>query len=65
MGQFADTNGQAGARFTQLLSKHWSTLCDPNDGTGSFLYSKEGVTQGDLLSLPLCGIGLLLPWSVH
>jgi hypothetical protein len=50
----------SGARFTFNCYKHWATLViRNNDGTGTFLYSKEGVTQGDPLSMFAYGIGLL------
>jgi hypothetical protein len=50
----------SGARFTFNCYKHWATLViRSNDGTGTFLYSKEGVTQGDPLSMFAYGIGLL------
>jgi hypothetical protein len=59
-GQFG-TNGQAeqGSPSTATY-KHWATLViRNNDGAGTFLYSKEGVTQGDPLSMFAYGIGLL------
>jgi hypothetical protein len=50
----------AGARFTFNCYKHWGTLMiRNNDGTATFLSSKEGVTQGDPLSMFVYGIGLL------
>jgi hypothetical protein len=42
----------SGARFTFNYYKHWGTLViRNNNGTGAFIYSKEGVTQGDPLSM--------------
>jgi hypothetical protein len=50
----------AGARFTFNCYKHWGTLViRTNDGTGTFIFSKEGVTQGDPLSMFVYGMGLL------
>ena len=50
----------AGARFTFNCYKHWGILMIRNsDGTGTFIFSKEGVTQGDPLSMFVYGIGLL------
>jgi hypothetical protein len=41
--------------------KHWATYTiRGNDGTGVFLSSKEGVTQGDPLSVFANGVGMLL-----
>ena len=39
----------SGARFTYNFYRHWATLVVRNteDGSGHFLHSKEGVTQGD------------------
>jgi hypothetical protein len=49
-----------GARFVFNCYKHWATLVlRSNNGTGAFLYSKEGVTQGDPLSMFAYGIGIL------
>ena len=40
----------SGARFFVNCYRHWSSLDLRNrDGTDSFLYSREGVTQGDPL----------------
>jgi hypothetical protein len=40
--------------------KHWSILViQGNNGTGVFLFSKEGVTQGDPISMVPYGIGIL------
>ncbi len=51
----------SGARFAFNCYKHWSILViRNNDGSGAtFLYSKEGVTQGDPLSMFAYGIGIL------
>jgi hypothetical protein len=50
----------SGARFTFNCYKHWGTLViRNNNGTGTFIYSKEGVTQGDPLSMFAYGVGLL------
>ena len=35
------------------------TIWDTGDGSGHFLHSKEGVTQGDPLSMIAYGIGVL------
>ena len=50
-----------GAQFTYNCYRHWSTLVVRNteDGSGHFLHSKEGVTQGDLLAMIAYGIGIL------
>ena len=42
-----------GARFTYNCYRHWATLIVRNteDGSGHFLHSKEGVTQGDPLAM--------------
>ena len=39
----------SGAQFTFNCYRHWATLVvrDVGDGSGHFLHSKEGVTQGD------------------
>ena len=41
----------SGAQFTFNCYCHWATLVarDIRDGSGHFLHSKEGVTQGDPL----------------
>ena len=51
----------SGARFTYNYYRHWSTLVVRNteDGSGHFLHSKEGVTQGDPLAMIAYGIGVL------
>ena len=50
----------SGARFVFNCYRHWGTLMiRGNNGTGVFLYSKEGVTQGDPISMFIYGIGLL------
>jgi hypothetical protein len=50
----------SGARFTFNCYKHLGTLAiRNNNGSGTFLSSKEGVTQGDPLSMFADGVGLL------
>ena len=51
----------SGAQFTYNCYRHWSTLVVRNteDGSGHFLHSKEGVTQGDPLAMIAYGIGVL------
>jgi hypothetical protein len=50
----------SGARFTFNCYKHWTILViRGNGGTGVFLSSKEGVTQGDPISMVAYGIGVL------
>ena len=51
----------SGARFTYNCYRHWATLVVRNtkDGSGHFLHSKEGVTQGDPLAMIAYGIGVL------
>ena len=51
----------SGAQFTFNLYRHWATLVvrDTEEGSGHFLCSKEGVTQGDPLSMIVYGIGIL------
>ena len=43
----------SGARFTYNFYRHWYTLVARNteDGSGHFLHSKEGMTQGDPLAM--------------
>ena len=56
------------AQFTFNCYRHWSTLLvgDIGDGSGHFLHSKEGVTQGDTLSMIKYGIGVLpLIWELR
>jgi hypothetical protein len=51
------------AQFTYNFYKHCTTLviCNNNgSGSGVFLFSKEGITQGDPLSMFAYGIGILL-----
>ena len=50
-----------GTQFTFNCYCHWATLVVRNtaDGSGHFLHSKEGVTQGDPLSMITYGIGVL------
>jgi hypothetical protein len=50
----------SGTRFVFNCYKHWATLVlQSNNVTGAFLYSKEGVIQGDPLSMFAYGIGIL------
>ena len=51
----------SGAQFTFNCYRHWATLVvrDIGDGSGHFLHSKEGVTQGDPLAIIAYGIGVL------
>ena len=51
----------SGARFTYNYYRHWATLVVSNteDGSGHFLHSKEGVTQGYPLTMITYGIGVL------
>ena len=50
----------SGAQFTFNCYRHWATLVvwDTGDGSGHFLHSKEGVTQGDPLTMFAYGIGV-------
>ena len=43
----------SGAQLTFNCYRHWATLVvrDTGDGSGHFLHSKEGVTEGDPLPL--------------
>ena len=51
----------SGAQFTLNCFCQWATLVvrDTGDGSGHFLHSKEGVTQGDPLAMIVYGIGVL------
>ena len=51
----------SGTRFTFNCCRHWYTLVvrDTEDWSGHFSHSKEGVTQGDPLSMITYGIGVL------
>ena len=51
----------SGAQFTFNCYRHWPTLVvrDIGDGSGHFLHSKDGVTQGDPLAMIKYGIGVL------
>ena len=51
----------SGAQFTFNCYCHWATLVvrDIGDGSGHFLHSKEGVTQGDPLAMIAYGIRVL------
>ena len=53
--------GTSYAQFTYNCYRHWPTLVVRNteDGSGHFLHSKEGVTQGDPLAMITYGIGVL------
>ena len=59
------------AQFTFNCYRHWATLVvrDIGDGSGHFLHSKDGVTQGDALVMIAYGIGVLPLiwelWDVH
>ena len=50
----------SGAQFTFNCCRHWATLVvrDTGDGSGHFLHSKEGVTQGCFLAMIAYGIGV-------
>ena len=51
----------SGAQFTFNFNRHWATLMvwETGDGSGYFLHSKEGVTQGDPLAMIVYDIGSL------
>ena len=51
----------SGAQFTFNFYRHWDTLVvwDMGDGSGHFLHSKEGVTQGGPLAMIAYCIGVL------
>ena len=51
----------SGAQFTFNCYRHWATLVvrDIGYGSGHFLHSKEGVTQGDPLAMIAYDIGVL------
>ena len=50
----------SGARFVFNCYRHWSTLIlRSGNGTANFLHSKEGVSQGDPLSMFAYGLGIL------
>ena len=47
-----------GAQFAFNCYRHWATLVIRLvDGTGHFLYSNEGLTQGDPLVVVAYGLG--------
>jgi hypothetical protein len=49
-----------GARFVFNCYKHWGTLViQGNDGSVAFINSKEGVTQGEPLSMFAYSVGVL------
>jgi hypothetical protein len=50
----------SGTKFTFNCYKHWGTLVvRSNNGTGVFLFGREGITQGDPLSMFAYGVGIL------
>ena len=50
----------SGARFTFNCYKHWGGLVvRSNNGTGVFMFSKKGITQGDPLSMFAYSVGIL------
>ena len=51
----------SGAQFTFNCYRHWAMIVvrDTGDGSGHFLHSKEGVTQGDPLAMIVYVIGVL------
>ena len=51
----------SGEQFKFNCFFHWATLVvwDTGDGSGNFLHSKEGMTQGDPLAMIAYGIGVL------
>ena len=50
----------SGVRFAFNFYRHWDTLViRAGDGTGHFLFIKEGVTQGDPLAMVEYGMGIL------
>ena len=53
----------SGEQFTFNCYRHWATLVVryTGDGSGHFLHSKEGVTQGDPLAMIAYGIGVPPP----
>ena len=47
------------ARFAFNVYRHWATLViSAGYGTGHFLYSEVGVTQGDPLVMVAYGLGI-------
>ena len=57
----------SGVQFTFTCYRHWDTLVvrDTGDGSGHFLHSKEGVTQGDPFAIIVYGIGVIpLIWGL-
>ena len=52
---------RSGAQFTFDFYRHWATLVVryTGDDSGHFLHSKEGVTQGDPLTIIVYGIEVL------
>ena len=58
----------SGTQFTFNCYRHLATLVvrDIGDGSGHFLHSKKGVTQGDPLAMIAYGIGFLpLIWELR
>ena len=61
----------SGVQFTFNCYRHWATLVvrDIGDGSGHFLHSKKGVTQGYPLAMIAYGIGVLPlireVWDAH
>ena len=50
----------SGTCFAFNYYRNWDTLViRAGDGTGRFLYSKEGLTQGDPLEMVVYGLGIL------
>ena len=51
----------SGAHFMFNCYRHWAILMvrDTGDGSGHFLHSKDGVTQGDPLAMIAYGIEVL------
>ena len=50
----------SGVWFAFNCYRHWVTLfISAGEEKGHFLFSKEGVNQGDLLAAVVCGLGIL------
>ena len=55
----------SGARFAFNCYRHWATLLiTAGNAMGHLLHSKEGVTQGDTLTMVACGLGTPPPHLV-